>query len=104
MLEAFKARLPKHWRADKYPMCAGFRGRINAVGAQRGSSIFKLASETCSLVQLFSISAKGWDKWDAHQPGTLLSYLVKERSFERIELSAHSTVDSSSTGILVCRG
>lgn len=75
MLEAFKARLPKHWRADKY--CVGFRGRINTAGAHRGSSIFKLASETCSLVQLFSISAKGWDEWDAHQPGGLLSYLVK---------------------------
>lgn len=101
MLKAFKARLPKHWRADKY--CAGFRGRINAAGAQRGSSIFKLASETWSLLQLFSVSAIGWGEWDAHQPEGLLSYLVKERSFECIKLLACRTIDSSSTGILVCR-
>lgn len=73
------------------------------MGAQRSSSIFKLASETCSLVQLFSILAKGWDEWDAHQPGALLSYLVKERSFECINLSACRTIDSSSIGMLVCR-
>lgn len=69
MLEAFKARLPKHWRADKYS--AGFRGSVNAAGAQRDSSIFKLAPETCSLVELFSISARGWDEWDAHQQEAL---------------------------------
>lgn len=101
MLEAFKARLPKHWRADKYG--AGFRGRINAAGTQRGSSIFKLASETCSLVHLCSISAKGWGEWDAHQPGGLLSYLIKERSIECIKLLACRTIHSSLTGMLVCR-
>lgn len=43
-----KPERTKHWRADK--CCSGFRGRINTVGANRGSFIFKLVSPLDQLL------------------------------------------------------